>query len=390
MDKEYIDYEEVVNDNIEDANDINQFDPAEIVVYSRDWTIETIYNQIKLNNIDLNPKFQRRNAWNDEKRSKLIESIIMGYPIPEIVLAEDPKRKKSFIVIDGKQRLLTIAGYIDNQTYNYWDRPKLRKLSVRTDLNNIDYTQLQSNDGLNEELREFSNASLRCTVITNFTQTDVLYDIFYRLNSGSVALSTQELRQVLNRGAFADYLINITNTTQPIHQVLGLENPDKRLKDIEIILRIISFILFPTDYRGNLRTFLDNKMQLITQEWDKMQIKISQIYDDVNDTINYLSSIFGGYQNIGRKATDNNFENRFNKVIFEVELFYFLQIDKNQIKNPEKFIEGFKKLCTSDNDFRSSVESSTKNIENYRIRYTKFEKLINDSLGLEIHINPFI
>jgi len=390
MDKEYIDYEEVVNDNIEDANDINQFDPAEIVVYSRDWTIETIYNQIKLNNIDLNPKFQRRNAWNDEKRSKLIESIIMGYPIPEIVLAEDPKRKKSFIVIDGKQRLLTIAGYIDNQTYNYWDRPKLRKLSVRTDLNNIDYTQLQSNDGLNEELREFSNASLRCTVITNFTQTDVLYDIFYRLNSGSVALSTQELRQVLNRGAFADYLINITNTTQPIHQVLGLENPDKRLKDIEIILRIISFILFPTDYRGNLRTFLDNKMQLITQEWDKMQIKISQIYDDVNDTINYLSSIFGGYQNIGRKATDNNFENRFNKVIFEVELFYFLQIDKSQIKNPEKFIEGFKKLCTSDNDFRSSVESSTKNIENYRIRYTKFEKLINDSLGLEIHINPFI
>ena len=86
-------------------------------MYARDWTIETIFNQINIGNIDLNPKFQRRNAWNDDKRSKLIESIIMGYPVPEIVLAENPNKKRSFIVIDGKQRLLTLAGFIDNEKY---------------------------------------------------------------------------------------------------------------------------------------------------------------------------------------------------------------------------------------------------------------------------------
>src|ERR1700739_1003122 len=103
--------DDVVNDNKEIIEDIASFDPTSIVVYSRDWTIETVYNQIINDNIDLNPQYQRRNAWTDEKRSKLIESIIIGYPVPEIVLAEDTVKKKSFAVIDGKQRLLTVAGF---------------------------------------------------------------------------------------------------------------------------------------------------------------------------------------------------------------------------------------------------------------------------------------
>ncbi|HUM08844.1 MAG TPA: DUF262 domain-containing protein, partial [Acidocella sp.] len=66
-----------------------------LVVYSRDWTVETIISQIEKDNIDLNPKFQRRNAWNDAKRSKLLESLIIGIPVPEIVLAEDTEKKRS-------------------------------------------------------------------------------------------------------------------------------------------------------------------------------------------------------------------------------------------------------------------------------------------------------
>ena len=121
---------EIINDNLLDSEDIKDVNASDVIVYARDWTIETIYNQINIGNIDLNPKFQRRNAWNDVKRSQLVESIIIGYPIPEIVLAEDPSKKRSFIVIDGKQRLLTIAGFVDNEKYKYWDTPRLKKLKV--------------------------------------------------------------------------------------------------------------------------------------------------------------------------------------------------------------------------------------------------------------------
>ena len=81
--------------NDEIIEDISTEGESELVVYSRDWTIATILSQIEQKNIDLNPKFQRRNAWNDSRRSMLIESLVAGLPVPEIVLAEDPKKKKA-------------------------------------------------------------------------------------------------------------------------------------------------------------------------------------------------------------------------------------------------------------------------------------------------------
>ena len=316
--------DEVLLDNLEIEEDIEEFNPRDIIVYSRDWTIETIFAQITQGNIDLNPKFQRRNAWTDEKRSTLIESILIGYPIPEIVLAEDPKKKKAFIVIDGKQRLLTIAGFIDNATFQYWGNPKMKNLIIKKNLEGVSFEELKSNPDYSDEYREFRNSSLRCTVITNFEKNDVLYDIFYRLNSGSTPLSTQELRQVLNRGDFANYLITVTDEPQPLHKVLNLDGPDKRLKDIEVILRLLTFTLYPEKYHGNLKKFLDDHMGLITQNWDEVRISIESQYVRINTAIESLNTILKGYNRIGRKMTGDRFEGRFNRVLFEVQIFYQL------------------------------------------------------------------
>ena len=103
---------------------------SEVTVISRAWTVETICSQIKQENINLNPKFQRRNVWSDKRRSQLIESFILAYPIPEIVLAEERRKKRSFLVIDGKQRLLTLAGFFYPNDFAYWDSPILRELKI--------------------------------------------------------------------------------------------------------------------------------------------------------------------------------------------------------------------------------------------------------------------
>jgi hypothetical protein len=170
--------------NDEIIEDVSAEGESDLVVYSRDWTIATIISQIEQKNIDLNPKFQRRNVWDDARRSKLIESLVAGLPVPEIVLAEDPKKRKAFIVIDGKQRLLSIAGFVD-PTMNYWKKAELKKLKLLTDLNDKTYEQLKTDSALADELREFMNADVRCTIISNFRSDDALYDIFYRLNTGS-------------------------------------------------------------------------------------------------------------------------------------------------------------------------------------------------------------
>lgn len=81
----------------EDLNlDLNKFNQA--VIWSTDWTTETIFNQLKKGNIDLNPSFQRRDAWNDKNKSKLIESLMLGLPVPPIILAENKRKRNSYIV----------------------------------------------------------------------------------------------------------------------------------------------------------------------------------------------------------------------------------------------------------------------------------------------------
>src|SRR5689334_22460988 len=77
-------------------------------LWSTDWTTETVVSQLRRGNINLNPRYQRRNAWDNSRKSLFIESLVLGLPIPQIILAEEKGKKGSFIVIDGKQRLLAL------------------------------------------------------------------------------------------------------------------------------------------------------------------------------------------------------------------------------------------------------------------------------------------
>jgi len=90
----------------------------EIVVSGSDWTTETIFNQLVRGNIELNPRFQRRDAWDITRKSRFIESLILGFPIPQIVLAANRQEKGKFIVLDGKQRLLTIMQFYGGSDEN--------------------------------------------------------------------------------------------------------------------------------------------------------------------------------------------------------------------------------------------------------------------------------
>jgi hypothetical protein len=372
--------------NEEIMEDVSPQNESDLVVYSRDWTIDTIISQIEQKNIDLNPKFQRRNAWDDSRRSKLIESLVAGLPVPEIVLAEDPRKRKAFIVIDGKQRLLTIFGFVD-PTVAYWKKAELTNLKVRDDLNGKTFDQLKKDAAFNDEYREFMNADVRCTIISNFKSDDVLYDIFYRLNTGSVPLSTQELRQVLHKGPFADFLIQATNTLQPVHSVLGLNGPDTRLKDVEIVLRFIAIVMFGDTYQGNLKKFLDDAMERVTKDWDDIRPKIENVYKQLNLAIGNLNEVLSP-KLVGRKFVDGAWETRFNRVLFEVEAYYFKDIPAARlVAGKKKFVVGLLEIF-KDAYFRSSVETTTKTNDRYQLRYRRIQKLVNHSFGTDFDNVP--
>jgi len=359
-----------------------------LIVFSRDWTVETIISQIDRGNIDLNPKFQRRNAWNDARRSKLIESLLLGLPVPEIVLAEDKNRKNSFIVIDGKQRLLAIAGFVEPAKH-IWDSPKLKALRSRKDLNGSTYKNFFVGDIETQDARDLLNADIRCTIISNYKSSSVLYDIFYRLNTGSVPLSSQELRQVLNAGRFADYLIAKTNKPIPLHTVLRLDEPDTRLRDAEILLRHMSLELFGSSYDGNLMPFLDSSMAKVNQAWQKYESQVEELFLQFNKATTFLITAFPPNR-VGRKYTGGKWETRFNRALFEVQAFYFSHLDEQVLAgaNKDAIVAKFIELCDGDKKFQDSIETSTKTLENYETRFTRFQDAMNQVIGADVDAVP--
>src|SRR5262249_19086778 len=84
---------------------------SKAVTWGRDGTAATIVEQLRRGTMSLDPAFQRRDAWTDERKSRFIESLMLGLPIPQLVLAEHNKTKGRFIVIDGKQRLLSLSKF---------------------------------------------------------------------------------------------------------------------------------------------------------------------------------------------------------------------------------------------------------------------------------------
>ena len=378
--------EETWNEDVMD--DVRPDSLDSLTVYSRDWTVETIASQIKSGNIDLNPGFQRGNAWNDEMRSKLIESLIINFPVPEIVLAEKRGHRQSFIVLDGKQRLMTIAGFIFPEEINYWVEPALKSLRVRSDLNSLTYRQLQSTPQLSDEYRQLVNSDVRCTVIAGYETEDILYEIFFRLNTTSVPLSLQELRQALYRGPFADFLAAAIKKTPLVEEILGLERADLQARHADLLLRFLAFALYGRDYRGDLKAFLDNTMKRLNAEWSTKESEVENIVNSFNQSVARLVDLYGLRQ-VGRKYVDGKWEPRFNKVLFEVEAYYFRYVSDDLLTSQSKdlFIDGFKTLCEN-LEFRGSIESTTKTPARYQTRYRLFRQLVNDVFSMNIADSP--
>lgn len=375
--EEYQDIDDILETN-ENSN---------LIVFSRDWTVATILSQIEQGNIDLNPGFQRRNAWNDNKRSKLIESIMIGYPIPEIVLAENKNKRNSYIVIDGKQRLLTIASFKEPEVYQYWTKKSPKTTGLTSSYNQKTYKDIDSNPDM---LRIFENSALRCTVISNYPSDESLYDIFYRLNSGSTPLSSQELRQALNKGPYSQFLISVTDEDNILRQVMTIKEPDKRLRDVEVLLRCMSFLKYAKDYKGNLLQFLDNTMRIFNDLWKTEETDIKALERKVMDTIYKLIEVFGACDIVARKYKNGERNKQFNRVLLEVLVYFFDKVDKTKLteENNHNFVLAYKKLFEVDTDFQATIDGSTKNMENYKIRYSRIQDIVNEVYGLKL-VSPF-
>ena len=359
------------------------------VIWGTDWTTETMARQLEKGNIDLNPSFQRRDAWSEQEKSRLIESLMLGFPVPPIILAENKQKKNSYLVIDGKQRLLSIRRFYSNvsekefkaknlKEKDAFKQLKLKGLDILKDFNGKTYSQMQVEN--TEYINNLDNQSIRTIVIKNWPDEAFLYTVFLRLNTGSKKLSPQELRQALKPGAFLNFLDDETANSTAIKDMLNNKGADPRMKDIELALRFFAFKCFPDKYKGNLKEFLDYTCENLNGNWEAKEYIIRDLFAELEKSIVFLKDLFAPDAAFSR-YTDGKCNGRFNRSIYEILTYYFsikevrIAVEKKQEEFVNKFVE-----LNDDQEFVYAVSNTTKDINRVVIRFTKVSKILEDLL----------
>lgn len=312
-----------------DEEDDYQIDEYDLISSPNDFNILTIFNFIESGAIKI-PGFQRNYVWDQKRASKLIESLIIGLPVPQIFLYEDDRN--SFLVIDGQQRLMSIYYFIKQRFPNRERRVELRRIfgsegripdrvlhdDAYFSKFDLQLTSLPSNrsnkfSGLNystleEYQRSFELRTIRNVIVKQIRPRDdnsSVYELFNRLNTGGVNLAPQEVRASLHHSGFYE-MLDAINLIPAWRRMLGISEPDLHMKDIEILLRSLAMLLESSNYRPSMKRFLD--------EFSTKSKTFSP------SKIEYLREIFTSFTEVSRTLPQNAFHgesSRFNISLFE-------------------------------------------------------------------------
>jgi hypothetical protein len=357
-------------------------------VSATDWTIETIVQQMRKGRLDLNPKFQRRAAWTDVNKSRFVESAILNYPIPQVVLAEKRDRPGHFFVIDGKQRLLALrqfyAGMHESADAEF-EPLRLSGLTILTDLKGSEIADVQTHRA--DLFDAFENHTIRTVVVRHWETEDFLYTLFLRLNTGSVPLSPQELRQALVPGPFVDYVDGASGDSAGLRRLLGNRGPDRRMIDAEIMVRFLGFHLAPIMYRGNLKVFLDGVCENLNSRWDRESETVMKAAATMEEAIDAAFTIFGE-DSACHKWSGSKWERSFNRAIFDVQIAALVDPDVRgrSVEQRDALRERFKALCAEDVEFSRAISTTTKSLDATRERFSKWFAAVSQLVGVELDL----
>jgi hypothetical protein len=257
-----------------------QIDEYDLTSSPNDFNVLTIQNFIESGAVKI-PAFQRNYVWDIKKASRLIESLILGLPVPQIFLYE--QGRNDFLVVDGQQRLMTIYYFIKGRFPKGEKRAAVRKVfddkgSIPTEvlfsdeffedfkLRLPEVAGGQKNrfsgvryETLGEYKSQFDLRTIRNIIVKQIKPSDdssSIFEMFNRLNTGGSLLTPQEIRGSLYHSDFLSDLTRV-NTDSRWRRLVGSDEPDLHMRDVEMLLRLIAMWHRGSRYRPSMAAFLN-------------------------------------------------------------------------------------------------------------------------------------
>ncbi len=325
----------------------------QITTYPADYTLETLHERWLAGDIVI-PEFHRNFVWKPVQSSRLIESFLIGLPVPPVyVFTERPSQK--FLVIDGQQRLKTIfyffQGCFGEGSPNEKKEFRLTGLNPSGRYNGRTFDELWPEDQI--RLRD---SVLRTFIIQKIDPSDTTsaYHIFERLNLGGTPLSNQEIRDCLYYGPFTDSLSRL-NLLPEWRKILGKEEPDSRKRDLELLVRFMA-MRNDSSYRKPMKDFLSRFMNnqqhasesVLAQDEDVFRATCTKVLDTLGEKpfhirAGFNSAVFDAVmvafsENLGGVPRD--IQNRYQRLLEDEE---FLTRASNQTTDANAVWQRFSK-----------------------------------------------
>jgi hypothetical protein len=317
------------DDYAEDIDEV-QVEEYDITAAPNDFNVLTIFNFLESGAVRI-PGFQRNYVWDLGRASKLIESLILGLPVPQVFLYETERNK--FIVIDGQQRLMSIYYFLKQRFPKKEKRSELRSIfdrhaKIPDDIvHNDEYFEnfrLKLPEVLPNHPNRFKGLSY-ATLGTYKTQFELrtirnviikqtspqgddssMFEIFNRLNTGGINLKPQEIRTSMYHSPFYEMLY-AANAEAVWRRILANNEPDLHMKDVEILLRGFAMLIDGANYAPSMVKFLNQ----FSRKCRGM----------ASEKIDYLARLLGSFfakcADLPADAFLNKKNSRFNVALYE-------------------------------------------------------------------------
>ena len=342
------------------------FDPSKIRVRTQPAVVSLLLSRIEHDRIDLAPDFQRMSGiWNAEKKSRLIESLLLRIPIPVFYVAAD--WDENWAVVDGVQRLSTIRDYVAG-------RFPLRRLEYRSEFEGRRFADLPR-----AMQRRIDETQFVVNVIEPGTAPEVTFNIFRRINTGGMALNGQEIRHALNPGPVRAYLKDLAASDEFAAATNRSIRP-QRMDDRACVLRFLAFRMTRgEDYSGSS---LDGYLDAAMKEINKMgQDRRNVLADDFKRAMRAAAGIFGD-DAFRKRYVPSDRRRQINMSLFEAWSVQLARCSQEQIERlverRDEVRERFMTLLKQDQEFEQAISSSTGTPRRIRKRFAAIRDLVQE------------